>query len=63
MIPTVSNGIQMVSDLPLSKRDGRQFFVKLHLLGKLIEISGRVCARGEDEDERGGGGGVFEGKV
>lgn len=48
------------SYLTLSKRDGTQFLRESHLIGKLVQISSRVCPCRQDKDKRGGGGGVLK---
>lgn len=44
------------SDLALTQRDGTHFLGKLHNISKLVEISSRISARGQDKDEGSGGG-------
>ena len=43
----------------LSKRDGRQFLTKLHVLSKLVQICCRIRTRRENKDERSGRRRVF----
>ena len=47
-------------DLALAQGDGRELLGELHFFGKFIEVSGRVSARRQLEDEGSGGVGVFE---
>ena len=48
------------SDLALAQRDGTHFLGELHDVSKLVEVSSRVSARGQNEDEGGGGGRLLE---
>lgn len=43
-------------DLALAQRDGSHFLGELHSVSKLVEVSSRVSARGQDKDEGGGRG-------
>jgi hypothetical protein len=47
-------------DLSLSQGDGGEFLGEPHLFGKLVQVSGRVSASRQHEDERSGGGGFFK---
>lgn len=38
--------------LALTKRNGREFLRELHLFGKFVQISSRICALRENKNER-----------
>ena len=42
--------------LALAQRDGAHLLGELHEVSKLVQVSGRISSRGEDEDEGRGGG-------
>ncbi len=47
-------------DLALAQRDGTHFLRELHDVSKLVEVSSRVSARGQDKDEGSGEGRLLE---